>query len=210
VASGSVEEKIRALYLAACDPNASEEEARSKALALCRIAAKHGLALFYEAPSGASTALTHEDLTHAVLEERASSQRAILQLRQAHEREIRQTAHEAYARGQREALPPRPRVAALHEPPDRAPLTLGSWNDVARYLATHPHGTQLELPRTLLPHPAFEGATRSLGMPRGQDRDWRFPPDAYGRGLHVHDFRRYWRAHLDAVHLFGHLRRDVF
>jgi hypothetical protein len=101
----------------------------------------------------------------------------------------------------------------LRDPVFVRPGAVRSWFDVGCALVTMPHGAQLAFARMALPHPAYEGAERSLGMPRGQNRDWRFPPDANGRGLHVHEHERAWIAHLDARHPsvdpWGHLVRDV-
>lgn len=58
------------------------------------------------------------------------------------------------------------------------------------------HARQLELPphtfvsysRDSLPHPREAGAMSSVGIPHGQDGDWRFAPDGACRGLHVHEY----------------------
>lgn len=51
-----------------------------------------------------------------------------------------------------------------------------------------PAGTELPLSRESIAHPHAEGTVRSLGWPRGQVADWRFPPTRTCRGLHVHEY----------------------
>ncbi len=46
MASGAIEEKLLALFRGACDPASSEEEARTKAVMLVRLAKRHERALF--------------------------------------------------------------------------------------------------------------------------------------------------------------------
>lgn len=61
-------------------------------------------------------------------------------------------------------------------------------------------GSEIEVNKFVIEHPSYNGAGRSIGMPKGQEADWRFPPDPEGRGLHVHDVGWGWRAHLDQHH----------
>ncbi len=88
-----------------------------------------------------------------------------------------------------------------------------TWNDVHDELARRPPRTVFPLARGALPDPRALGARESIGLPRGQRGDLRFPPDAACRGLHVQAFPDRWEAHLDQVHpecdLLGHLRRDA-
>lgn len=88
-----------------------------------------------------------------------------------------------------------------------------SWADVYWRLTASAKGTEIEIPKDLIAHPMHNGAYKSVGLPKGQAGDWRFPPDPEGRGLHVHDIGWGWRAHLDAVHpetsIVGHLVKDV-
>lgn len=64
-----------------------------------------------------------------------------------------------------------------------------------------------------VPHPALAGASPAVGLPDGQDEDWRFSPEADGRGVHAQRFGEFWRVHIDRIHpdhdLLGHLRRDT-
>lgn len=86
-----------------------------------------------------------------------------------------------------------------------------SWSDVRASLFAS--GGTLDVPLADIEHPRDAGATDSIGLPRGQSEDWRFPPDAACRGLHVQRFGDTWRAHIDEVHpscsLIGHARRDA-
>jgi hypothetical protein len=88
-----------------------------------------------------------------------------------------------------------------------------TWAEVHDELARRPPRTVLPLDRGALPDPRALGARESVGLPRGQGVDLRFPPDAACRGLHVQAFPDRWEAHLDQVHpecdLLSHLRRDA-
>ena len=87
------------------------------------------------------------------------------------------------------------------------------WEWIARELAARPPRHTIRVRKRLVDHPALSGAVRSSGLDVGQVADWRFPPDAKGRGLHVHEYANEWRAHLDRVHparsLLGHVLADV-
>jgi hypothetical protein len=88
------------------------------------------------------------------------------------------------------------------------------WAAVLEALREHAQGAEASIDRASIVHPAAAGAVRSVGLPRGQVGDWRFPPLGDGAGLHVQDFGQAgWRAHLDAVHpsvsLRGHLEHDM-
>jgi hypothetical protein len=88
-----------------------------------------------------------------------------------------------------------------------------TWRDVHDELARRPPRTVLPVDLGALPDPRALGARESIGLPRGQEADLRFPPDAACRGLHVQAFPDRWEAHLDRVHpecdLLGHLRGDA-
>lgn len=88
-----------------------------------------------------------------------------------------------------------------------------TWDEVHARLAAELAGTVVVVPKAEIEPPASAGAKRSFGMFVGQTADWRFPPDAQKRGLHVEDFGDAWRAHLDEKHpdcdLLEHVRRDV-
>jgi hypothetical protein len=87
------------------------------------------------------------------------------------------------------------------------------WWWIYQALVSSPPRSIVRVSRRAIDHPAFLGAKRSIGLPLGQLADWRFPPDAAGRGLHVREFRREWHAHIDRVHpsrsLLGHFLADV-
>lgn len=87
------------------------------------------------------------------------------------------------------------------------------WRWIAHELARLPRGHVLCVRRELVEHPALLGAQKSVGLPLGQVADWRFPPDARGGGVHVREYAREWRAHMDRVHpdrsLIGHFFADV-
>ncbi|WP_170136164.1 hypothetical protein [Nannocystis exedens] len=80
-------------------------------------------------------------------------------------------------------------------------------------LEREPAGAWIRLARASIVHPHMEGAVRSLGWPRGQIADWRFPPTPGCRGLHVHEYADRWEAHVDRVHPacdpLGHLQHDA-
>ncbi len=89
----------------------------------------------------------------------------------------------------------------------------GTWDDVRAVLAASAYHRVVVVPKTSLPLPWDVGALRSIGLPRGQTADWRFPPDQACQGVHVQDFGDTWHVHLDIVHptcdLLGHLRADA-
>lgn len=81
-------------------------------------------------------------------------------------------------------------------------------------LARLPPKSEVWLRPGTLPHPSEAGAARSLGLPRGQLRDWRFAPNPDASGVHVHEMHGgVFAAHLDRVHpdagLVAHLRADA-
>ena len=88
-----------------------------------------------------------------------------------------------------------------------------TWAEVEAELAAAPPGAQASYGRDEIGHPGAAGAVAGVGLPRGQLADWRFPPTASCRGLHVHEFAERWVAHLDQVHPacdpVGHLFQDA-
>lgn len=88
------------------------------------------------------------------------------------------------------------------------------WADVLAELRKRPPRTVLRVPCDAIAHPKAMGASRSVGVPRGQrlggDWRWRLRDCA---GLHVQDFGDHWEAHVDHVapscDLGGHLRADA-
>lgn len=88
-----------------------------------------------------------------------------------------------------------------------------SWDDVRRVLTSSEHHRMLVIPKASVPDPSSAGALRSIGLPRGQSADFRFPPDAACQGVHVQDFGDSWRVHLDLVHpacsILDHVRSDT-
>lgn len=220
-------DKIRALFARACDPGTTEEEARTSAVLLCRLAQKHNLDLFVARADNRSGLLAPEEVLSLVKQERDAGERRLRLLMQNHAAEIsfeRRRADAAIREARESVQHARGELgnvqyarSARVGAPLRPPIVLdgsGTWEEVYGILASMPPGAQVEVRRASVNHPADEGAQRSIGMPHGQARDWRFPPDGAGRGLHVHEFRRTWVAHLDERHpsvdLAGHLRRDVF
>ena len=89
----------------------------------------------------------------------------------------------------------------------------GTWAAVRRLLEGLATKSEVLVPRAALPHPRSEGAVLSVGLPRGQRADWRFPAGPDCSGLHVHELADGWAAHLDLVHpacgLVPHLQADA-
>jgi len=87
------------------------------------------------------------------------------------------------------------------------------WERVMAQARTVPPRTFIQYPKYQLPHPRDAGARVSVGLPRGQIADYRFPPDHRCRGLHVQEFDGCWEIHVDEVHpecgALDHLRRDA-
>lgn len=87
------------------------------------------------------------------------------------------------------------------------------WKNVYESLVPAAVGARKAIPKHGVPHPRGAGAVPSLGLPVGQLRDWRFPPDHCCRGLHVHEYSDRWEGHLDRVHPncdpVDHIRRDA-
>lgn len=89
--------------------------------------------------------------------------------------------------------------------------TWESWDDVADLIDKD--GGTVEINKADLPPPREAGAARSVGLPKGQDLDWRFPPRPDGSGLHVQEFSDHYSAHIDRVHptvsVLNHLAADA-
>ena len=85
-----------------------------------------------------------------------------------------------------------------------------TWADVRVQLQP---GQFVVLPKAAIVHPRDVGAVESIGAPRGQSSDWRFPAAPDCTGLHVQSFGELWSAHVDAVHPscggIDHLRHDA-
>ncbi len=70
-----------------------------------------------------------------------------------------------------------------------------SWDQVFDVLEREPAGTILRLPKYALVHPADAGASCSVGLPVGQQADfrWHFADEP---GLHARDFGTHYEAHI--------------
>jgi hypothetical protein len=72
---------------------------------------------------------------------------------------------------------------------------------------------RLQVAKFAVPHPRDAGAYLSIGLPVGQDADYRFVPEHDCRGIHVQSFGETWHIHVDVVHpecsMAEHLRRDA-
>lgn len=201
----SIEDKLRALYARAIDPGSSEEEARTSAHLMCKLAKQHGRVLFV-APPPAQHIIEGVPLPRVL--ELLEEERQRAQSHLAQERRLaRNRIAELETRAERAER--RARVAAVDE---RRGLPY-SWSQLGRILAAKKPKTLLELPKEQIDHPSSSGAEESIGWPRGQQSDWRFPPDPYCRGLHAQDFGPFWRVHLDSIHprcdFLGHVLRDL-
>jgi hypothetical protein len=88
-----------------------------------------------------------------------------------------------------------------------------TWDAIRVWLLRERPGRELSIHRTRIAHPADAGALSSVGLPRGQVADWRFPADGQCRGVHVREFRARYRVHMDRAHpscgLLDHFFRDV-
>jgi hypothetical protein len=87
-----------------------------------------------------------------------------------------------------------------------------SWEDVAVVLNDEPQGSLLRIPKGQLPHPSEVGAKPSMGLPVGQQADFRFTMNDC-RCLHVRIFQDRYEAHIDSVDpacsIVEHLRKDA-
>lgn len=87
-----------------------------------------------------------------------------------------------------------------------------TWSAIAKYLAAQPHGTIVRVEKHHAQHPRDAGMKPSMGLPVGQNSDWR---QAYPKcgGLHVRDFGPFYSAHLDRVNPkcdpVGHVMSDT-
>ena len=100
--------------------------------------------------------------------------------------------------------------ALARRAPPAPPDLPDDWKNIHATLAQLPPGSRVRVP----PQEDVPGARRSVGLPKGQIRDWRFPPDVHCRGLHVQLFPKgRLEAHLDAVHpscgVFQHVAADA-
>lgn len=81
-----------------------------------------------------------------------------------------------------------------------------------RVLRQYEARTTVRLRKGVLPHPLAVGMSRSIGIPEGQDADFRLVLTD-GSGLHVKDFGSHYEAHIDEVHpdvnVVEHLRKDA-
>jgi hypothetical protein len=59
---------------------------------------------------------------------------------------------------------------------------------------------KIQAAKDRVPHPRDAGAYVSVGLPAGQDEDYRFPPEHDCRGVHVQSFASVWVIHVDVVH----------
>ena len=86
------------------------------------------------------------------------------------------------------------------------------WEYVRAFARAHV-GETVYAPKHAIAHPRDAGAYASIGLPAGQDADFRFPPDHNCRGLHVQSIDANWAIHIDQVHpacgVAEHVRRDA-
>ncbi len=88
------------------------------------------------------------------------------------------------------------------------------FEELHRNLLTVPLGTVVKFRLPAGVHPRDYGAVQSIGLDKGQDEDWRFPPDSAGQGMHLHKYKDgLWTAHIDRYHpdydFLEHLRYDA-
>ena len=55
-----------------------------------------------------------------------------------------------------------------------------------------------------IPHPHDAGAVPSIGLPVGQDEDWRFPAEHDCRGIHVQGVSDSWMVRISPANPSGH------
>ena len=88
----------------------------------------------------------------------------------------------------------------------------GYWDQIFIMLSTEPSGEVLRIEKHVSIHPQSAGARQSLGLPMGQQADFRWVAGDC-RGLHVRDFGTHYEAHIDKVDpscdLVEHLRNDA-
>ena len=93
-----------------------------------------------------------------------------------------------------------------------SPYIVNTWRDVAAVIDSLPQGRVLHVPKRELHHPTDEGARESIGMPQGQQGDFRFMLQD-NRCLHVKVFDDRYEAHIDradpAHSWVEHLRKDL-
>ncbi len=88
-----------------------------------------------------------------------------------------------------------------------------TWAEVVMVLAAGEPGMEIALPLDELELPTDAGMTRSVGLPKGQLKDWRSETMPDGSGLHVLEFVDHYEVHIDRVdphaNLPGHVVQDV-
>ena len=69
------------------------------------------------------------------------------------------------------------------------------------------------MPLADIAHPRSSGAKKSVGLPKGQSSDWRFPPEFDCAGMHAREYIDRWDVHVDSVHpecsIADHIRTDA-
>lgn len=89
---------------------------------------------------------------------------------------------------------------------------VSTWTGLVCVLRGYQPRTIFRCEKGVLPHPLAAGMSRSVGLPEGQDSDYRLVL-ADGAGLHVKDFGTHYETHIDEVHpdvdIVEHLRRDA-
>jgi hypothetical protein len=72
------------------------------------------------------------------------------------------------------------------------------WRDLLPWIKQHAAGTVLRLEKWQVEHPRDGGLRPSVGLPMGQQSDFRLRL-ADCSGLHVRDFGTHYEAHIDQV-----------
>jgi len=91
-------------------------------------------------------------------------------------------------------------------------LHVWTWQQIAGVLAHEVAGARVRIEKYLIEHPTDGGLRPGVGLPVGQQADFRLIlPDC--RGLHVQDFGTHYEAHLDqtdpACDAVRHLMEDA-
>jgi hypothetical protein len=88
-----------------------------------------------------------------------------------------------------------------------------AWQHVTQFVTAPGLEGSVEVRTEDVPHPAFAGATASIGLWAWQTEDWRFPPSLDCRGVHVQLLGDIWRVHIDRRHPacgpVEHVRQDA-
>lgn len=89
---------------------------------------------------------------------------------------------------------------------------VSNWKGMVRVLRQYEARTTFRVGKGVLSHPLAAGMRQSIGLPEGQNADYRLVL-ADGAGLHVKDFGTHYEAHIDEVHpavdAVEHLRKDA-